>query len=115
MGEEEEEEELRRRPGEIRFGGMSFALPPPGGRHHDEGGYDGDGDDDGDGNNDEDHVEICSSYILLPLHGLSSISLIAILSNCFFSTFFLFLRLSYYYPIIITVIRLSLLYDYYYY
>ena len=28
--EEEDEEEQKRRPGEIRFGGMSFALPPPG-------------------------------------------------------------------------------------
>ena len=37
MGEEEEEEEEQRRPGEIRFGGMSFALPPPGDQDHDGG------------------------------------------------------------------------------
>ena len=43
-----DDEELRR-PGEIRFGGMSFALPPPGDDHvddHDDGDVDDHVDDD---------------------------------------------------------------------
>ena len=50
MGEGEEEEEQRRRPGEIRFGGMSFALPPPGDQDHDGG-------DDVAGENDDEEEE----------------------------------------------------------
>ena len=47
-----DDEELRR-PGEIRFGGMSFALPPPGDDHVDD--HDDDGDDED--HNDDDHDE----------------------------------------------------------
>ena len=38
-----DDDEEERRPGEIRFGGMSFALPPPGDDHvddHDDGDVD---------------------------------------------------------------------------
>ena len=48
MDADDDDEELRR-PGEIRFGGMSFALPPPGDDHvddHDDGDVDDHVDDD---------------------------------------------------------------------
>ena len=51
MDDDADDEELRR-PGEIRFGGMSFALPPPGDDHVDDH-DDGDVDDD----NVDDHVD----------------------------------------------------------
>ena len=55
-----DDEELRR-PGEIRFGGMSFALPPPGDDHvddHDDGDVDDhDHVDDDDVDHDDDDVD----------------------------------------------------------
>ena len=47
------DDEEQRRPGEIRFGGMSFALPPPGDDHVD----DHDDVDHVDDDNVDDHVD----------------------------------------------------------